>query len=644
MVRQLCHIIQCPHSNWQFFDKAVKMIARPAIASLGCRSCQRSLFRAVLAAGRPGITVPSHRVPSRPNSAVQTQHRNLSTTRRLRVEENTNKSVENEPIETKPSEEEDTPWFLDEAPPEHLPSQHQQTLPVAPEGAPPVVDPMMKYIFEDMGLDDLALFDLRELDPHAALGPNLIMVFGTARSEKHLHVSAGRFVRWIRKNHQFEAKADGLIGAGELRTKLRRLRKKAKLMGTNANIIPRGDNGISTGWICVSFNTDDGVSDADANFDSSGRIAGFDSGAAGTTIVVQCMTEARRQELDLETLWEGMLKRSIRDNRPIEGKPPLSADELAEQVASRLQLPEGHNKAAKQWQAMEDASQKRYFSTSARRLTTESTADDSQTTHLNLDSVATHVHDLQASGAPMEAEDLVNLIRHIFQAGPHGPDTATERVKLVDQLLLTGEERGIALLSGDILITLIESMVTSPAYGPALQRAQANIEFLLTERRIPPSNDQVCRLMAAYAQRQDWERFWDAFRMPPRFQQARSRALYELAYATVAATGDARLCTEALRWLYQEMGREDPPVLPTGTLYDTLRACILTAEPAAEELLHRPPAASEMSTLEERRLKHNEFVTILRDVERINKDLMMESARQERQEALDAEVRSRFET
>ncbi len=544
------------------------------------------------------------------------------------------------------------PWFLEEEPPQHPPSQHQQTLPVAPEGAPPVVEPMMKYIFEDMGLDDLALFDLRELDPHAALGPNLIMVFGTARSEKHLHVSAGRFVRWIRKNHQFEAKADGLIGAGELRTKLRRLRKKAKLMGTNANIIPRGDNGISTGWICVSFNTDDGVSNADANFDATGRMAGFDAGAAGTTIVVQCLTEARRQELDLEALWETMLKKSFRDSRQIHGQAALSAEELQDQVASRLQLPEGHNKTARQWQAMEDASQKRYFSTSARRLTTEATTEEPQATHLNLDSVATHVRDFQASGAPMEAQDLVQLIRHVFQAGPDGPDTAAERLQLVDQLLLAGEERGIALLSGDILITLIESLVASPAYGPALQRAQANIEFLLTERRIAPSSDQVRRLMVAYAARRDWDRFWDAFRVPARFRQARSPALYELAYATVAATRDAALCTEALRWLYLEMGREEPPVRPTSTpggggggggVYEALRACILVADPAAEELLHRPPPDSTMTTLEARNLQHREFVTMLRDVERIRAEMRTEEARLERQQALEAEIRSRFE-
>ncbi|OAA43941.1 hypothetical protein BBO_04297 [Beauveria brongniartii RCEF 3172] len=626
------------------------MIVRPAMASLSCRSCQTSLFRAILAAGRPGIPATVQYLHSRLNPSLPAQHqRNLSTTRHLRLEGDTSKSVDNQRSDATPTEEEAAPWFLEEEAPQHPPSQHQQTLPVAPEGAPPVVDPMIKYIFEDMGLDDLALFDLRELDPHAALGPNLIMVFGTARSEKHLHVSAGRFVRWLRKNHQFEAKADGLIGAGELRTKLRRLRKKAKLMGTNATIVPRGDNGISTGWICVSFSaSDDVVSAADASFDSSGRVAGFDAGATGTTIVVQCMTEARRKELDLETLWEGMLKRSIRDSRQIHGEKPLSAEELNDETTSRLQLPEDYNKTAKQWQAMQDASQRRYFSTSARRLTAESTAEEHETTHLNLDSVAAHVRDFQASGAPMSAPDLIKLIQHIFEAGPHDPDTAAARITLVDQLLLAGEERGITLLSGDILVTLIEALVTSPAYGPALQRAQANLEFLLAERRIAPTPDQLQRLMRAHAHRQDWTRFWDVFRTPARFQQARSPAMYELAYATVAATRDAALCLDALRWLYAEMRRENPPVLPTGAVYDALRACILVADPAAEELLLRPPPPSSLRTLERtleaRHVEHRECVILLRDVEQVRKELHTEEARLARERALDAEIRGRFET
>ena len=168
-----------------------------------------------------------------------------------------------------------------------------------------------------MGLDDISMLDLRELDPPAALGPNLIMLFATARSERHLHVSAGRFVRWLRRNYKVNARADGLIGPGELKTKLRRLRKKAKLMGTNASILPGGDNGISTGWVCVNFGTNDGNAGEAETFDEGGRFSGFGTPQNSTTIVVQCMTESRRDDLDLAALWQGVLKKSLEQAKEV---------------------------------------------------------------------------------------------------------------------------------------------------------------------------------------------------------------------------------------------------------------------------------------------------------------------------------------
>src|SRR5690606_2413854 len=107
-------------------------------------------------------------------------------------------------------------------------------LPTIPPGSPDILEPVVKYVYEEMGLDDLDLLDLRDFDPPPALGQNLIMLFGTARSERHLHVASGRLVRWLRYNYKLEADADGLIGPGELKTKLRRLRRKAKLLGSNA--------------------------------------------------------------------------------------------------------------------------------------------------------------------------------------------------------------------------------------------------------------------------------------------------------------------------------------------------------------------------------------------------------------------------
>ncbi|KAG6102819.1 hypothetical protein E4U30_000006 [Claviceps sp. LM220 group G6] len=264
------------------------------------------------------------------------------------------------------------PWFLEVEAPSHPPSLHTPKLPEAPAGSPALITPMIKYIFEDMGLDEIALLDLRDLDPPAALGPNLIMLLATARSERHLHVCSGRFVRWLGRNYKVNAKADGLIGAGELKTKLRRLRKKAKLMGTNTMMVPDGDNGISTGWVCVNFSTSDGPADETASFDDSGRLSGFGTVSTDTTVVVQCMTESRRAQLDLITLWRGVLKRNLDANMKIRGPGFQDPKDLEALVSSKLQLPEEPEivGAAAQWANLQQASaqQHRYFSTSARRL------------------------------------------------------------------------------------------------------------------------------------------------------------------------------------------------------------------------------------------------------------------------------------
>lgn len=542
------------------------------------------------------------------------------------------------------SQNDDTPWFLDEEPPRHPPSQHLQPLPKIPEDAPAVLEPMLKYVFEDMGLDDLALLDLRDLDPPAALGPNLFMLFGTARSERHLHISAGRFVRWLRKGHKIDARADGLIGAGELRTKLRRLRKKAKLMGTNASVVPRGDHGISTGWICVNFSAEDGLTGTSASFDDSGRMSGFGASETGTTVVAQCMTESRRHELDLETLWQGILKRSIQQQKKIRNEA-VSAEALSSTVASKIQRP--NNPSASQWQALEEAcQQRRYFSTSARRLTTANShtqqpqaAEPDQTTPsstLTLDFVLSHIHGIQTSGTPLDEKSLTKLISAIFSAGPaDSQDTASIRLETVDQLLLSAEERSLPVSSSAVLTTLIESILLSPAYGPSLQRAQQNLEFLLAERRAAPNTPQQLRLMLAYAQRQDWDRLFNTFRIPARYQQARTAEHYDILYRAAAASGSGKICTDMLRWVYPEMTAEETPVLLRGAVYESLKACILTADPAAEQLLHHPPALDSLDLISQRKLQNREFVKMLREVEDVHAGLRRDAAQRETASAVE---------
>ncbi|RMJ13002.1 ATPase synthesis protein 25, mitochondrial [Fusarium kuroshium] len=625
------------------------MITRPVAAALSCRQCQSAILRAVVS--RP--TASSLRtLPLR-------QARQLPIlTRRFFSEEKTVDSKAERvtevlttsdvvPETNEEAESEDVPWFLEVEPPRHPESQHKVELPKIPEDAPEVVGPMIKYIFEDMGLDDISLLDLRDLDPPAALGPNLIMLFGTARSERHLHISSGRFVRWLKKNYNISARADGLIGPGELRTKLRRLRKKAKLLGTNTAIIPGGDNGISTGWVCVHFSSSGDNTNEAASFDDSGRFSGFGAPQTGTTVVVQCMTEARRGELDLETLWQGVFKKNLQENKKARGEKFADAEELNKVLASKIQLPT--SASALQWQAMQKASQQhRSYSTSARRLSPsveqEKLASDPQVEMaevaeepviIELAQVREHIQDIQLIGTPIDQEMLYNLIRGAMMT-PSPNNAAKDRLSLVDQLLLTAEERGIEIWNDDMFVTLIEAGLLSPCYGPEIQRAQKNLEYLMKQKGCRVDGDQVLRLMNAYAYRQDWDSFWDAFRMPPRFKMARDSRHYELAYRTMALTSSQKMCIAALRWVYPEMMSQDPPIMLVGALYESLKACLMVADPGAVTWLHNQSINkyNNLRPVQRRRLENREFLKVLREVESIRAELMRAGLVKERSAAM----------
>ncbi|KAG6011565.1 hypothetical protein E4U43_008239 [Claviceps pusilla] len=639
-------------------------MARPSLTFLGCSGCRNAILRAVVARQSPSYrswrqgSLLGQLLRPAPTTSFFSTERNIGKS--LPAARNSQQTAGNPSnvSETPSNDEQSTsvkPWFLQVEAPTHPPSLHTPELPKAPPESPALITPMIKYIFEDMGLDNISLMDLRDLDPPAALGPNLIMLFATARSERHLHVSSGRFVRWLRKNYKVDARADGLIGPGELKTKLRRLRKKAKLMGTNTMILPDGDNGISTGWVCVNFSTSETLADETTSFDETGRFSGFGAALTGNTVVVQCMTEARRSELDLETLWRGILKRNLQQTMKIKDQTLEDSKDLDALVSSKLQLPK--TESAVEWQKLQQASQQqRHFSTSARRFSPSSSSSSSslaghdatdsaametmardeicsEATGPTLEQLQRHITDLQISGTSMGMDMLERLILAVFRA-PSAPGDSVTRLQLADQLLLTAEERGMSVQSKNVLVTLIEAIVASPAYGVELERAQKNLEFLLIDQQTPLDHDQTARLMTAYAARQAWDRFWDTFRAPARFRVARPAELYERVYRVMTSTQDPKMCLDALRWVYPEMLKEEPAVYPTGPVYNALKSCILVADPAAEELLHNPPPSDSLDLIGKRRLQRRECVRILREVEDMNRYMVGALAREERAKAL----------
>lgn len=572
------------------------MISRPVLTALGCGVCQNALRRSVVATPlRPLPYVTSTRMPTARRRPFSSELRDSNPiTETLRTEDAV-------------TDEDQKPWFLEVEPPRHAPTPHKQELPKPPEDSPALLGPLIQYVHEDMGLDELSLLDLRQLDPPASLGPNLIMILATARSERHLHISSGRFVRWIRRNYGVSARADGLIGAGELKTKLRRLRKKAKLMGTNTAMIPGGDNGISTGWVCVNFTADDdGGAPESASFDESGRLSGFGAARSGTTVVVQCLTEGRREELDLETLWKGIFKRSLEKQAQVKGEKIMEAAELDGLLKSKLQV---HRTPAKtQWDAMMTASQRRLYSTSARSISTPE-AD-------GLSAVRQEMAKIQFGGSLMDAKALQTITQSILQV--HSASMPSERLALLDQILLTASERGLDINSRDMLVHLIVSVVTSPAYGEELGQAQKNLEFLLSQNSSGPTDGQTVSLMRAYASQKDWERVWDAFRAPTRFNMPRGRILYETAYELIANAEDRELCRHALRWIYPEMVSEAKKPRVTGRLYDTLKACIQLADPGAELMMKGGGDLDDLDTVQKYKLRRHEFAHMLRHIETLH--------------------------
>ncbi|KAK1836815.1 hypothetical protein QBC39DRAFT_337377 [Podospora conica] len=295
------------------------MAIAPALRATGCSACRFSALRTFIGAfGGPSRlhqTALRRRPLSQPAPThFSTFHATPRLLNNFAIEEDVKPAADQQPEDAEPDAPADTnasdvPWFLEVEPPRHPTLLHEPPpLPDIPEGSPALMEPMLKFVSEDLGLDDLSLLDLREVDPPPALGPSLFMLFGTARSERHLHVSADRLVRWLR-GRGITADADGLLGRNELKTRLRRKARKAKLMGS-ASVESGGSDGISTGWICVNLGTIGSSHEETEVVDDFGKVTGFGVADTGDTVIVQVMTESRRKELDLERLWNGMLKRT----------------------------------------------------------------------------------------------------------------------------------------------------------------------------------------------------------------------------------------------------------------------------------------------------------------------------------------------
>ncbi|CCX07374.1 Similar to ATPase synthesis protein 25, mitochondrial; acc. no. C5PDQ4 [Pyronema omphalodes CBS 100304] len=147
------------------------------------------------------------------------------------------------------------PWFLRvETPkaPKH-PLAAKQELPKLPENPPTQLEDIINQMADGNGITELKLYDLRTLDPPPALGTNVIMLIGTARWKPY---------------------ADGLLGRNELKLINRRKQRRGKVASSQVGEVDEAGN---SGWVCVH------------------------SGKEG--IVIQIMTQEKRDELNIDGLW-----------------------------------------------------------------------------------------------------------------------------------------------------------------------------------------------------------------------------------------------------------------------------------------------------------------------------------------------------
>lgn len=223
------------------------------------------------------------------------------------------------------TEKNELPWYLKvQSPRPKLAAQHlfadRQKLPELPADTPPSLQGMLEHISVELGLDDLTLLDLRQVDPPPALGANLVMVIGTARSEKHLHVSADRFCRWLRSVHKLRPNADGLLGRNELKLKMRRKNRRSRLLASVGAAMKEEnvDDGIRTGWICVRVGRVEPAETAQEAAQGDDQFVGFGESSRHVTIVVQMFTEEKRADVDLEGLWEEVLERAKRRQKHLQ--------------------------------------------------------------------------------------------------------------------------------------------------------------------------------------------------------------------------------------------------------------------------------------------------------------------------------------
>jgi ribosomal silencing factor RsfS len=172
-----------------------------------------------------------------------------------------------------------TPWYLD---PQESPSVtsplKQIVLPDLPEYHPQTLENLVVYLANELGIDDLIVFDMRDkINDKLTEGAHAMsdfMIIGTGKSPKHLQKASSELDFYIKHNLHKLPSTEGILKSGALAKYHRRLQRKGK----KAPGYSKHTYGVSPNtWVMTDTKTDG--------------------------IIIHMLTQERRLDLNLEYLW-----------------------------------------------------------------------------------------------------------------------------------------------------------------------------------------------------------------------------------------------------------------------------------------------------------------------------------------------------
>ncbi|KAL4892282.1 hypothetical protein BDV59DRAFT_193798 [Aspergillus ambiguus] len=541
-------------------------------------------------------------------SPVHLTTRTWSSTPRLHSDPPT---TTKEDIPESESTQSHVPWYLREEPPvSDAAVSSRDQIPDLPADSPAILADILEYTFKDLGLDDLKLIDLRGLETPPALGANVIMIIGTARSVKHLNVSADRMCRWLRSTWKLSPYADGLLGRNELKIKLRRKARRARLASRSGTTFDDKDDGITTGWICVNAGV---VEESTVSEQKDERFEGFGKTVRGTRVVVQMFTEEKRTEVDLETLWQRTLDRAEREKQKYADTVTEASDDarLSEELPSEpssdpvrrsagsfpfQQTRRFHSsRCLTAMQSMQSGSASRTRA-AGKELPSENlelmseqqvmdelrglcAAVSTETTHLLKKRLFLVFSHCIASGYEISDELGLEVFAKLLP-GPTQAEHTTRDKNLAFRVLDYLSLRGTNVLSMKVLNILYNAAVYEARGNPeeALRKGR-HVAKVLETFELPFDPQEARTFMTTCFQNGDYDGFWRMWRKLPLNNSPRTFGDYATLFKLHAELGDEVRAQECVSTWAPMLKREEPPIPLRGDLRQSLMDCLILADP-----------------------------------------------------------------